>query len=76
MQLVGWLEGALADGTVEDAFETVRAGLAIALPFTPEGPAQTAERHARLAARLAELRRSRLTVIADRGPDGEQANEP
>jgi hypothetical protein len=73
-QLVGWLEVVLDDGTVEDAAKTLRASLARALPFTPETPAQTAERHARLAARLAERRRSGLTVV--RGLDGQQANEP
>jgi hypothetical protein len=72
MQLVGWLEAVLASGTVEEATETVRASQARLLPFTAETPAQTTERHAKLAARLAERRRSRpIGDIADRGPTGQ-----
>ena len=70
-QVVGWLEVVLAGGTVQDAAETIRASQARALPFTPETPAQTAERHARLAALLAERRRPGLKGdIAHRGPHG------
>jgi hypothetical protein len=70
-QVVGLLEVVLAGGTVQDAEETIRASQPRALPFTPETPAQTAERHARLAALLAERRGSGLNGdTADRGPDG------
>ena len=70
-QVVGWLEVVLAGGTVQDATETIRASEAQALPFAPETPAQTSERHARLAALLAEPPRSGLNGdTADGGPDG------
>jgi len=70
-QVVGWLEVVLAGGTVHDAAEIIRARQTQTLSFTPETPAQTAERHARLVALLAERRRSGLKDdIAHRGPDG------
>jgi hypothetical protein len=70
-RVVGLLEVVLAGGTVQDAAETIRASQALALPFTPETPAQTAERHTRLAALLAGRRRSGPNGgTADRGPDG------
>jgi hypothetical protein len=70
--VVGLLEVVLAGGAVQDAAKTMRASQARALPFTPESPAQTAERHARLAALLARRRRSGLNDdTADRGQVGQ-----
>ena len=71
-QVVGWLEVVLAGGTVQEAAETIRASQAQALPFTPETPAQTAERHARLAALLAERGRPGLNGdVEHRGHGGQ-----
>jgi hypothetical protein len=66
-QLVGRLEIALADDAVEGIAETIRGDQARALPYAPETPAQTAERHATLAAELAR-RREELTAGARRDP--------
>jgi hypothetical protein len=66
-QLGGWLEVVLAGGTAQDALETVRASQGRVLPFTPETPDQTAERHAMLAAHLAERHQPGLTIVAASG---------
>lgn len=48
----------LDGGTIEDAADTVRGWLGKPLPYEPETPAQEAERHARLARMVREMRGS------------------
>ena len=57
-RLVGRLETVLDGGTIEDAVAAVREWLDEPLPYEPETPVQTAERHARLARTLREMRGS------------------
>ena len=57
-RLVGLLETMLDGGTIEGAADTVRGWLGRPLPYQPETPAQAAERHARLARTLREMRGS------------------
>ncbi len=54
-RLVSVLEAMLESGTIEGAAATVRGRLGKPLPYEPETPAQTAERHARLARTLREM---------------------
>jgi hypothetical protein len=68
--LVGLLEVLLTTGTVEDTAKAVRSAMTRDLPYTAETPAQTAERHAMLAAHLAGRGGLRLIDgITDRGRD-------
>lgn len=57
-RLVGLLETMLDGGTIEGAADTVRGWLDEPLPSSSRHPAQTAERHARLARTLREMRGS------------------
>ena len=71
-EVIEWLETVLAGGSIALAAETIRADQARLLPFEPETPAQAAERQAKLAALLAERRRSGLNGdTADRGQVGQ-----